>query len=73
MQKKRYDYRPLMSKERIKELQRLIADNWYLTLEELGERIGVGADTLCKLMAGYSVGAGTGEKIVNFFRTYKGE
>lgn len=71
--KKRYEYRPIMNKEQIKTLQQLISDNWYLSLDELGKRIGVSSYTLYKLLLGYSVGSDTEKKIVNFFKTYKGE
>lgn len=73
MQKKRYEYAPLMSKERIQELQHMIGDNWYLSLDTLAERLNICVDTLHKLMIGYSVGPLTEERIVNFFKYYKGE
>ena len=73
MSKRKNGYRNFLSKERIDELQKMIGDNWYLTLEELGRRIGISEATLYGLMSGYSVGQITEAKIVSFFKTYRGE
>ena len=73
MHKGKYNYRDFLSKERIAELQKMIVDNWYLTLEELGRRINLDVRTLYKLMLGYSIGPISEQKIVAFFETYKGE
>lgn len=54
-------------------IRKLIAQKWFLPLDELCQRVDVGMDTLYKLLRGYYVGEGTHRKLIEYLEAYEGK
>lgn len=54
-------------------LNKLIAEKWFLPLDKLAERTGIGVHTLGKIICGKNVGQSCERKLRVFLESYKGE
>lgn len=54
-------------------LARQIARKWFLPLEKLAARSGVGIDTISRVLRGIKVDASCEKKLKKFLDEYKGE
>lgn len=62
-----------MLKKPITELARLIGEKWYLTIEQLAERSGVGVGSIKLALRGENIHPYQAKKLKKFLMNYKGE